>query len=315
LFIGPDGGVITKKVGYAPPAQFTPVMEDALKKETKFQETLAKLKEMPDDVELNREIAIFYLKRQQIEKAMPISEKMPDDVELNREFGIYYLGKNEIKKALLISEKMPDDVKLNREFGIYYLGKNEIKKALLISEKMPDDVKLNREFGIYYLGKNEIKKALLISEKMPDDVKLNHKIAVTYLQERKLEKALPFTELVFEKDPKNMTGLLPNMHMQIGYTYHNMIQGKAEDVAAKNAEKAVMHFQKIIDVYPKSNLKEYAQYYLGATYSLNKQFEKSIAVLEKLMNDTTNDEIKQSAEKALKSVQEMAAEAAGESDN
>jgi tetratricopeptide (TPR) repeat protein len=315
LFIGPDGGVITKKVGYAPPENFAPVMEEALKEETKFQETLAKLKEMPDDVELNREIAIFYLKRQQIEKAMPISEKMPDDVELNREFGIYYLGKNEIKKALLISEKMPDDVKLNREFGIYYLGKNEIKKALLISEKMPDDVKLNREFGIYYLGKNEIKKALLISEKMPDDVKLNHKIAVTYLQERKLEKALPFTELVFEKDPKNMTGLLPNMHMQIGYTYHNMIQGKAEDVAAKNAEKAVMHFQKIIDVYPKSNLKEYAQYYLGATYSLNKQFEKSIAVLEKLMNDTTNDEIKQSAEKALKSVQEMAAEAAGESDN
>ena len=285
LFIGPDGGVITKKVGYAPPENFAPVMEEALKEETKFQETLAKLKEMPDDVELNREIAIFYLKRQQIEKAMPISEKMPDDVELNREFGIYYLGKNEIKKALLISEKMPDDVKLNREFGIYYLGKNEIKKALLISEKMPDDVKLN------------------------------HKIAVTYLQERKLEKALPFTELVFEKDPKNMTGLLPNMHMQIGYTYHNMIQGKAEDVAAKNAEKAVMHFQKIIDVYPKSNLKEYAQYYLGATYSLNKQFEKSIAVLEKLMNDTTNDEIKQSAEKALKSVQEMAAEAAGESDN
>ena len=281
LFVDSDGGVLTKMLGYVLPNQFLPVMEEALKQKTEFQETLAKLKEMPDDVSLNQKIAIFYLKRQQIEKAMPISEKMPDDVELNREFGIYYLGKDDIKKALLISEKMPDDVELNREFGIYYLGKDDIEKALLISEKIPDDVKLN------------------------------HEIAVTYLQQGKLEKALPFTELVFEKDPKNMTGLLPDMHMHIGYTYHTMIQDKAEDVAAKNTEKAVMHFQKVIDMYPKSNWQEQAQYYLGTTYSLNKQFEKSIVVLEKLVNDTTIDKIRQAAKKALKHAQEMAGKSRG----
>ncbi|MDE0088782.1 MAG: hypothetical protein OXU23_23885, partial [Candidatus Poribacteria bacterium] len=123
LFIGPDGGVITKKVGYAPPEEFAPVMEEALKKEMEFQAKLAIFKEMPDDVTLNREIATLYLQRQQIEKALLISEKMPDDVEINREIGIYYLGKNEIEKALLISEKIPDDIELNREIGIYYLNK------------------------------------------------------------------------------------------------------------------------------------------------------------------------------------------------
>ena len=260
-------------------------MEDVLKKEAEFQEKLAKFKEMPDDPKLNREIAILYLKRQQIDKALPISKKMPDDVELNREFGIFYLGKNEIDKALLISKKMPNDVELNREFGIFYLSKNEIGKALLISEKMPNDVKLN------------------------------HKIAVTYLQQKKIKKALPFSERVFEKDPENISGLLPDMHMQIGFTYVNLIQGKAEGVAAESAKMAEMHFQKVINTYPKSSVYEFAQYYLGVTYSLDGQLDKSIAVLEKLMNHTTNERLKQGAEEVLTDVKKSSAEAADEGDN
>ena len=42
---------------------------------------------------LNREIAILFLQRQQIEKALPISKKMPDDVELNREFAFIILAR------------------------------------------------------------------------------------------------------------------------------------------------------------------------------------------------------------------------------
>jgi len=285
LFIGPDGGVITKKVGYAPPAQFTPVMEEALKKETKFQETLAKLKKMPDDVTLNREIAIFYLQRQQFEKAMPISEKMPDDVELNRAFGIYYLSKNEIEKALLISEKMPDDVELNRAFGIYYLSKNEIEKALPISEKMPDDVKLNNGIALAYLG------------------------------QKQLEKALPFSKKVIENDTKNTSGLLPALHIQLGVAYGNQIQDKAEDVAAENTKMALMHFKTVIDTYPKSGVYELAQLYLGVTYSIAKQYDKSIEVLEKLISHTSDDLVKQTAETRLKSVKELAAEAENKTDN
>ena len=260
-------------------------MEEALKKETKFQEKLAEFNKNPDDPKLNSEIAVFYLKRQQIEKALPISAKIPDDVELNREFGIYYLGKDDIKKALQISEKMPDDVGLNREFGIYYLGKDDIKKALQISEKMPDDVKLN------------------------------HKIAVKYIQTRKIEKALTFSEKVFAKDPENTSGVLPDMHLQLGFAYVNMIQGKSEEVASENATKAITHLQKIIENYPKSDVYETAQYFLGAAYSYNGQFDKSIEILEKLLNHSTNERMKASAEKAIQSVKEMAAEAEDKDDN
>lgn len=255
MFIGADGGVITKKVGYAPPTQFTPVMEEALKKEMEFQAKLAKFKEMPDDVEINREIAILYLQRQQIEKAMPISEKMPDDVQLNREFGFYYLSKSEIEKALLISAKMPDDVKLNNQF------------------------------------------------------------AITYLRHGLIEKAQPFSEKVFEKDPENALGLLPDLYIQYGVAYGNKIRDKDGNVSAENAEKAVMHFQKVIDTYPKSDVYETAQLYLGVTYSISKQYDKSIEVLEKLINHTTSDGMRNNAEVRLNQVKKLAAETAEKSDN
>ena len=233
-----------------PPDQFLPVMKNVIKTEANFQEKLAKLKEMPDDPKLNRQIARLFLKRQQIEKALPISEKMPDDVGLNREFAIYYLGKNKFKKALLISEKMPDDVKLNNEF------------------------------------------------------------AMTYLKTMQIEKALPFSEKVFENDPDNSTKLLPKLHLQIGLTYAMQIQRKSGKEATEFASKAVIRFQKIIEMYPKSADYDSAQYYLGVTYSLNGQLEEATEVLEKLMNHTTNDRMKQNAEAALKRVQKLSEEAA-----
>lgn len=225
MFIGPDGGVITKKVGYAPPEEFTPVMEEALKKEMEFQAKLAKFKEMPDDTTLNSEIAILYIKREQLEKA------------------------------------------------------------------------------------------LLISKKIPDDVKLNNEITLVYLGQRQLEKALPFSKKVIENDPKNTSGLLPALHIQLGVAYGNQIQDKAEGVAAENTKMALMHFQKVIDTYPKSDVYELAQLYLGVVYSISKQYDKSIEVLEKLISHTSNDQVKRTAEANLKQVKKLAAEAEDKSDN
>ena len=255
LFISSDGGVITNHPGYLPPEKFVPVMEEALKKETKFQKTLAQYKKTPDDMKLSREIAILYLKRQQEDKAVPISKKMPNDVELNREFGIYYLGKNEIEKALLISEKMPDDVKLNHEFAITYLGLRQVENALAYSEK------------------------------------------------------------VFEKDPDNKSGLLPNLHLRIGVAYGQQIQNSSEDDTAKLTKMAVHHFQTIIDTYQKSDVYDMAQLYLGVTYSLAGEYKKSISTLEMLINHTTDEQMKKAAEARLKQVKELALEAPDNSDN
>ena len=226
-------------------------MEDVLKKEKAYQEVLTKLKKMPDDPKLNSQIAILYLQRQQLEKAMPISEKMPDNVDLNRAFGVYYLGKNQMEKALKISEKMPDDVELNTEFAFAYLKTGKIKEALTYSEK------------------------------------------------------------VMAKDPDNESGQLPKLHTQIGLAYAMQLQRKPGD--ANLAKNAVMHFKKVIDMYPKSDDYEQAQYYLGVTYMLNKQYDKATEVLEKLANHATNEQMKLSANKVLQSLKQLSTE--GETDN
>ena len=224
-------------------------MEETLKKEKTFQEKLSKLKKMPDDVELNREIAILYIHRHQVEKAEPIREKMPDDMDLNREFGIFYLSQSDFEKALKISEMMPDDVRLNNEF------------------------------------------------------------AMTYLDQRQIEKALPYSQKVLDKDPENTMGFLPDLHLKIGLTYAGMIQNSSGEVAEKSGKNAIKYFESVIEKYPDSNVFETAQYYLGVTYSLTGDFDKSIELLEKLMNNTTNERMKQSAQNAVQRVKKLAAEA------
>ena len=205
-------------------------------------------------------------------------------------------------------KKMPDDVKLNREIAILYVQRHQIEKAEPILEMMPDDIDLNREFGIFYLSKNEIEKALKISEMMSDDVKLNYEFAVTYLEQGQIEKALPYSQKVLDKDPDNTTGLLPNLHLEIGATYASMIQSSFSKDAKKYGKNAVKYLQTVIEKYPDSNdIFEHAQFHLGVTYSHTGDFDKSIEVLEKLMNHATDELIKEALPNKIIEVKQLAA--------
>lgn len=250
LFISSDGGLIKYHSGYAPPEEFAPIMKEALKQETDFQETFAKFQKMPDDLTINREIVKLYLQRQQIEKALPIWDKMPDDVVINRDFGIYYLGNNEIEKALLIKEKMPDDIKLNFQF------------------------------------------------------------VVTYLKQRNLEEASTLSQHILELDPKNTSGVIPDLHFQLALGHAQLIQNSTEELAAEYTKIAVKNFQVVIDTYPDSTKFEISQLYLGVTYSIAKMYSESIEVLEMLLNHTTDDQMRELTETNLNSVKDLAAEAA-----
>ena len=59
-------------------------MEDALEKESDFQEKLEKLEAKSDDAKLNAEVALIYLERKQLEKAIPLSEKVFESDPRNR---------------------------------------------------------------------------------------------------------------------------------------------------------------------------------------------------------------------------------------
>ena len=75
LFVSPDGGLIQKASGFLTPDQFSPIMEDALKRETEFQEKLEKLKAKSEDAKLNVQVALTYLERMQLEEAVLFSKK------------------------------------------------------------------------------------------------------------------------------------------------------------------------------------------------------------------------------------------------
>ncbi len=185
----------------------------------------------------------------------------------------------------------------------------DFQEKLAKLKKMPDDMELNREIAILYLARKQLEKALPISKKMPDDLKLNGHFALFYIGELELEKALPIAEKVFEKDLKNETGLIPKLHIELGLTYGQQVRNRAGEINTENLQKALTHFQLVVDTYPKDSLYEPAQYYLGTTYVFGNQFDKAIPILEKLANHATDEEWKLRAEAMMKRAKDLAAAA------
>ena len=144
-------------------------------------------------------------------------------------------------------------------------------------------------------------------EKMPDDPKLNAQVALTYLERTQPEKAFLLGEKAVEHDPKNKTGLIPNLHNELGIAY----VGKAEmttdaEEMATYFEKAIVHFKTVVDKYAKTEFDELAQYYLGVTYALTEDYDSAIPVLEKLLHHTRDDLIRRNAEAMLTRIKELA---------
>ena len=98
------------------------------------------------------------------------------------------------------------------------------------------------------------------------------------------------------------SGNVSKLHTQIGLAYAMQLQRTPSD--DELAEKTVMHFQKVIENYPDSNESEPAQYYLGVTYHIRKQFDKAIVVLEQLLNHGKNENLLRQAEMMLKRAQD-----------
>lgn len=160
------------------------------------------------------------------------------------------------------------------------------------------------------LAKEEAFQGKLVElEKTPDDAKLNAQVALTYLERTQLEKALPFSKKAFKHDPRNSTGLLPELHNQLGLAYGTKVESamvKDAEKAAMYYEKAVSHFTTVIDKYPKSEVNEPAQYYLGVIHAIKGNFDDAISVLEKLVHHTSDAGIKQNTEAMLERVKDLA---------
>ena len=160
------------------------------------------------------------------------------------------------------------------------------------------------------LAKEEgFSKKLTELEKSPDDAKLNAQVALTYLERNQLEKAVPISEKAFQHDPKNRTKLIPNLHNQLGLAYATLVEKmmlENSEEAQTYFEKAVSHFETVIDTYSKSSSYDPAQYYLGVMYAIKGHYEDAIGVLEKLSHHASDENIRQNAEAMLERVKDLA---------
>ncbi len=122
--------------------------------------------------------------------------------------------------------------------------------------------------------------------KNPDDPEANAQLALIYLKRNNLEKGLPFAEKATSLDSENKTGLLPELHINLGLYYGNHID-------AENAEeyfqKAESHFKTVIQQYADSKDYEPAHYYLAVIYVAQEMYDKAIPLLEKLSNTSDSD--------------------------
>ena len=96
------------------------------------------------------------------------------------------------------------------------------------------------------------------------------------------------------------------MHNEFGLYYGTLLETADAEKSEAYFQKAVSHFKVIMDKYPKSDVYEPAQYYLGVTYAIREHYEDSIAVLEKLSHHAKDENVRRSAEGMLERVKELA---------
>ena len=125
----------------------------------------------------------------------------------------------------------------------------------------------------------------------PNAPMINAELANIYLKRGNFEKGKPIADKVLKLDPKNTTGLLPDIHLNLGLHYaKNADEANTEDFY----RKAETHFQTVIEKYPQSAVYEQAQYHLSLTYALQKKYQQAIELLVTL-SDSKNEDIKASA--------------------
>ena len=125
----------------------------------------------------------------------------------------------------------------------------------------------------------------------PNDPMINAELANIYFKRGIFEKGKPIADKVLKLDPKNTTGLLPDIHLNLGLHYaKNADEANTEDFY----RKAETHFQTVIEKYPQSAVYEQAQFHLSVTFALQKKYQQAIEILEQL-SDSKNEDVKVSA--------------------
>ena len=168
------------------------------------------------------------------------------------------------------------------------VGYQEAKQFAVLMEKTLKEEERFQELKVEFKEK-------------PNDLKINAEIANIYVKRGNLEKGKPIADKVFKLDLENTTGLLPEIHLNLGmYFATHANEGNTESFY----RKAESHFQTLIEKYPKSAVHEQAQFHLSVTFALQEKYEQAIELLEEL-SDSKDEDIKTNASDMLDRVKNL----------
>lgn len=152
---------------------------------------------------------------------------------------------------------------------------------------MEDTIKQETEF-------QQLKAGL---KQTPDHPKMNAQLGIIYLKWAMLEKAQPFVDKALKLDPKNETGLLPALYLNLGVYYGNSAGDENDPVL----QKAQGYFNKVIKEYADSKSYHPACYYLAVTYTIQKEYRMAIDLLNKAV-ESKDPDTKAQAKRLLEQV-------------
>lgn len=132
---------------------------------------------------------------------------------------------------------------------------------------MEDALKQEEEF-------QQLKAGL---KQTPNHPKMNAQLGIIYLKWAMLEKAQPFVDKALKLDPKNETGMLPELYLNLGIYYGNSAGDENDPVL----QKAQGYFNKVIEKHSDSKSYHPACYYLAVTYTIQKEYRMAIELLNK----------------------------------
>ena len=132
----------------------------------------------------------------------------------------------------------------------------------------------------------------------PNDPMINAEIAIIYVKRGNFEKGKPIADKVLKLDPTNTTGLLPDIHLNLGLHYATHADEANTEDFYRMAEE---HFQTVIENFAQSAVYEQTKYHLSLTYALQKKYQQAIELLEAL-SDAKNEDVKANASVLLERI-------------
>ena len=141
VFLSSKGDLISSNTGFRPPDQFSELMNKTLKEENELKRLRAEIQKNPNDLKINVDLAMIYIKRGNLERGQTLVDKIQELDPSNQfrvlpqvyaEMALAHVNQGNIVEGQALLDKvlaldLKDESalpKLHYNFGFFYYGQS-----------------------------------------------------------------------------------------------------------------------------------------------------------------------------------------------